>query len=102
MSKVIAPTVGRKVWYTPAEGDQHCNRLGAQPMDATVVYVHGERMVNLAVVDHCGIAHAYPSVPLLQEGDSKPTTGHYAEWMPYQKGQAAKTEALERQVGHGG
>lgn len=24
--------------------------------------------------------------------------GHFAEWMSYQKGQAAKAEALERQV----
>lgn len=92
---MISPTVGRKVWYTPAPGDPHCNKLGAQPMDATVVFVHSDRMVNVAVFDHCGIAHAYPSVPLLQEGEATPT-GHYAEWMPYQKGQAARAEQLER------
>jgi hypothetical protein len=101
---MIRPTIGRKVWFTPAQGDAHCNRLGAQPMDATVVFVHSDTMVNLAVRDHCGIAHAYPSVPLLQDGDSKPEGGAYAEWMPYQRIQAAKTEELERRspVGTGG
>jgi hypothetical protein len=101
---MIRPTIGRKVWYTPAISDQHCNKLGNQPMDATVVFVHSDTMVNLAVRDHCGIAHAYPSVPLLQEGQEVPVEGQYAEWMPYQRGQAAKTEELERRsaVGTGG
>jgi hypothetical protein len=32
------------------------------------------------------------------EGEVERPQCYYAEWMPYQKGQAAKTEALEKQV----
>jgi hypothetical protein len=35
----------------------------------------------------------------LRQDDDPPPTGMYCEWMPYQKGQAAKTEALEAAAG---
>jgi hypothetical protein len=37
-------------------------------------------------------------VPLMQDGDEQPWHGNFAMWMPYQKGQAAKTEALEARL----
>lgn len=97
--KVIPPTVGRKVWFWP----QGCNFmkdmqpftpicLSNQPLDATVVYVWGDRLVNLLVLDHQGNAFPVTSVTLVQEGD-EPPTGAYCEWMPFQKGQAAKADA---------
>ena len=66
--------------------------------------VHGDRMVNLTVHDHNGVSWPVCSVPLLQEGDAPVVGSFYCEWMPYQKGQAAKTEALEKaqQVAEGG
>ena len=88
---MIKPTVGRKVWYWPSEYD--LNGLGAmvaahlQPLDATVVCVHGDRMVNLVVFDANGNMHKCLSVTLVQEGDTKPE-GRYCEWMPYQIAQA--------------
>jgi hypothetical protein len=63
-----------------------------QPLDATIVYVWNERMVNLAVIDHGGIMWGIGSVRLMQDGDTLPPGEPYCEWMPYQKGQAAKVD----------
>lgn len=100
--KIISPTIGRKVWYWPSKYDKHIGLEYAasnshtvieahdhtQACDATVVYVHGDRMVNLLVVDHNGNMHKRTSVQFVQPDDEKPTAGGYAEWMPYQIGQA--------------
>lgn len=96
---MITPTVGRKVWYrhdksAVALGNNavlHPVQISDQPMDATIVYVWDERMVNLRVLDHRGNPFNRTSVTLVQEGDEPPKSG-YAEWMPYQQGQAKKVE----------
>jgi hypothetical protein len=99
MSQVIKPTNGRIVWFTP---DQYF--LGAwhdiqQPLAATVCHVWGDRMVNLDVVDSNGEHWAVTSVNLVQPSDpAKQYEARYCEWMPFQKGQAAKTEAAEAKV----
>lgn len=97
---MIEPTVGRKVWYRPSAADKAGNfgmkTAGDQPLDATVVAVWGPRTVNLAVLDANGNPFTRTSVPLLQDDDTPPTNaageiqGGYAEWMPFQKGQAAR------------
>jgi hypothetical protein len=87
---IITPTVGRVVWYTPADGAPEGYNNGGQPFAALVAYVHSDRMVNLAVFDHNGVAQSRTSVPLVQEGDPKSVGGYYCEWMPYQIGQAKK------------
>lgn len=95
MNTIIKPTVGRKVWYRPV-GDSVRRHFAlidqAQPCDATITYVWNDRMVNLAVVGHTGIPCALGSVQLLQPGDPVPplVSGGYAEWMPFQVGQANK------------
>jgi hypothetical protein len=98
--RIISPTIGRKVWYWPSDHDRHIgltyvpyhNAIQAhdltQPCDATVVYVHGDRMVNLQIIDHNGNAHIRTSVPLVQPDDEKSAQRGYAEWMPFQVGQA--------------
>lgn len=91
---IIPPTIGRKVWFRPngaahLNGAIYANHMPSQPMDATIVCVWGERMVNLAVLDHDGGMHSVRSVPLVQPGDPIPQ-GFYCEWMPFQVGQAAK------------
>lgn len=110
---MMKPSVGRKVWYRPNRFDV----IGAggmavagplvdgspgpdvQPLDATVIAVWGDRMVNLLVIDIMGKAHPRLSVTLLQEGDT-PTPGtSYAEWMPYQIGQAKQLENAAAIVG---
>lgn len=107
MSKTITPSVGRKVWYWPSLYDlasphasadnpmpgRGMRQVTGEAFDATVLCVHGDRCVNLLVVDHCGVTHYVPSASLMQPGDDKPAHG-YAEWMPYQVGQAKKDEAV--------
>ena len=95
---VIHPTNGRIVWYQKSDNQHHITQRG-QPLAAMVCHVWGDRLVNLKVTDADGIDHAVTSVPLMQQGDLEPTPGgFYAYWMPYQQGQAAKAEALERQA----
>lgn len=100
---MISPTIGRRVWYRPSAHDT--SRMRDVPMavhdpkqalDAGVVCVFGDRMVNLDVTDHNGIHHPRLSVTLVQEGDAIPP-GAYAEWMPYQSNKA-KEEIAVRQV----
>lgn len=93
-SVIIKPTVGRVVWYwrePPTKPDQ-------QPEAATVAYVHSDSLVNLQVIDHNGVACSATSVPLRQDGEGVPNCS-FCEWMPYQKGQAAKAEELEKAAG---
>lgn len=98
---MIKPTVGRVVWYTPTK-DEHgmyqfpC--LSGQPLAAIIACVHTDVMVNLTVFDANGEPHGVCSVDLIQDGQPKPDYGRYCEWMPYQKGQAAKTEQLEQKL----
>lgn len=104
---MITPTNGRIVWYTPYKNELLSPYgMGAQrdkdgniiPLAAMVVAVHGPRMVNLIVFDANGHFFPVSSRTLLQDNDpveAVPPEGGYCEWMPYQKGQAAKTEALE-------
>lgn len=98
---MIEPTVGRIVWFTPStysaeSGFIHIDRT--RPLAAIVTHVWGPRMVNLAVFDSDGNRHSRTCVPLLQDDDLKPETGYFAAWMPYQKGQAAKTEEMEKRA----
>ena len=90
---MITPTVGRIVWFHPEAGVSY-----TQPWAALVTYVHSATMVNLAVFNENGNPQSRTSVPLWQ-GDGGIPAGMFCEWMPYQKGQAAKTEALEKQIG---
>lgn len=90
---MIKPTIGRIVWFREAPDQQVLHHDKSQPLAAIVVYVHHDRMVNLAVYDADGGAHARTSVPLLQ-GDDKPQgESMWCEWMPYQVGQAKRHEA---------
>lgn len=105
MSNIIKPTIGRKVWYRH-DGAPLVSGLpapwtptsyGDQPMDATVVYVWGDRMVNLRVTDHAGNTFVVTSVTLVQPGDAIPGSRH-CEWMPYQTQQHQKAAAIDRAI----
>jgi len=93
LSNHVTPSIGRIVWYTPSIS-QGMPRIGDQPMAAMIVGVWSDACVNLTVFDANGNSHGITSVPLVQ-GDMPKPGGFYCEWMPYQKGQAAKTEKLE-------
>jgi hypothetical protein len=102
---MIAPTVGRIVWYRPSINDIRYRQSlkdtagmvvhEGQPLAAIVTYVWHDRLVNLTVWDHSGRTFARTSVFLCQDDDVVQLGAGHAEWMPYQKGQAAKTEAAE-------
>jgi hypothetical protein len=92
---MIKPTVGRVVLFHP-ENDVPSGNFAPAPICAGIVaHVWSDTCVNLAVFDRDGVPHSYTSVLLVQDGDALPDNGRYAEWMPYQKGQAEKAESLE-------
>lgn len=106
---VILPTPGRIVWFFPVAPDTgRVRRHDAEaPLAAMIVAVKSDTSVNLVVFDAEGIPNGFPNVTLLQDEEGKdapaldnkgnPLTS-FAMWMPYQKGQASKTEALESQL----
>lgn len=101
---IIKPTVGRRVWFRPSAAFLANNPAltqfnPEQPMDAGIVYVHHDHMVNLIVTDHVGMTFQAPSVPLLAGQYEPAEDGDVyccCEWMPYQKGQAAKADAAAK------
>ena len=91
---MIKPTIGRVVWYYPL-GDTS----DEQPLAALIAHVWSDTCVNLAVFDSNGIASNQTSVFLYQnEPNTEKPSSSFCEWMPYQQGQAAKTEAVEKQL----
>lgn len=97
---MIEPTAGRVVNYWPSESDKDRMAVGVKerPLAAHVAFVWNPRMVNVMVIDANGNPYPMTSVLFAQDGDPVPGGGGYCEWMPYQKGQAAKTEALEKKL----
>ena len=96
-SPVIKPTIGRRVWFRPSAEFLASNPIltqfnPEQPMDAGIVYVHHDHMVNLIVTDHVCKTLAVPSVPLLG--------GHYVagedvtEWATMAKLKAGRLNRL--------
>jgi len=86
----IQPTVGRVVWYNPGSTKNPGLRLAAH-----VASVINDGIVNLMVIDELGNPFPARNVPLVHEGEC---AGGACQWMPYQRGQAAKTDALEPRV----
>ena len=83
---VMPPTIGRKVWYYPPNSDSQ--------QDATVIDVHGDRIVSVFVIDRAGETSAHHSIPLIQEGDAIPASAH-CRWNPYQMGKVGRSKRIE-------
>jgi hypothetical protein len=95
---MIEPTVGRVVWYTPAtKAEMGRKDPGEQPLAAIIAHVHHAGLVNLMIIDREGECYWRTNVPLNQDPTITREPGT-CEWMPYQKGQAAKTEQLEERL----
>lgn len=91
----IAPTVGRVIHYYPTADDNGALPPPGQPLAGIVASVWNDRCINITYFDANGNAWSKTSVPLVQDDDvTRPGAG-YCAWMPYQKGQAAKTEELQ-------
>jgi hypothetical protein len=91
---MIKPTIGRVVHYFPGPWDCRDGQMrkhGDQPFTANIAFVHSDTLVNLAVFDHEGRAFNRTSVEIN-------VPGARAQWMDYQKGQAAKAEKLEAEL----
>lgn len=93
---MIKPTIGRVVWFWPDPNWEGVLAVD-QPWKADIVFVHTDNLVNVAGFRHDGEPFKQGTVLLYQDEGPVPK-GVHAQWMPYQKGQAAKTETLERQV----
>ena len=92
---MIKPTPGRVVWYYPPSNDtlqSFASVQAKEPLAAHVAKVWTDTCVNLMVIDPNGYPTSRTSVLLYQGESDRPGSG-FAEWMPYQKGQAAKAEA---------
>jgi len=98
---MITPTVGRVVLFHPCVADADMTRGEEEdaPLAAIITRVWSDELVNLAVFDANGISHGRTSVKLRQSDEDDTGDGSYAEWMQYQKGQAARSEELERKLG---
>lgn len=89
---MISPTVGRVVLVRNRDTSLDTR----QPEAALVTFVHDDRCINVGGFNANGTPFGETSVILLQDDDAAPDNGRYAEWMPYQKGQALKHEERER------
>lgn len=96
---MITPTVGRVVYFYVKESKYdfgHCFIAG-KPHTALIVYVHSDKLINVTAFDTNGKQYPFTSVELVQDGGQ--SSGEFwCEWMPFQKGQAQKTEALEKEL----
>jgi hypothetical protein len=95
---MIRPTVGRVVWVRERTGRINQD----QPEVGLVTYVHSDNLVNVAGFDANGEPFRLSSLTLRQAEDDVPVAlpwnFTHAEWMPYQRGQAARTVELEQQI----
>jgi len=94
---LIKPTVGRVVLVFDRP---HAHT--EQPEAALITYVHNDQLINVGGFDANGHPFQLTSLYLVQSDKDHSEGMQRAEWMPYQKGQAAKTEQLESQIKAGG
>jgi hypothetical protein len=90
---VIKPTLGRVVWYVPSPTDRMAAGDDGR-CTALVVKVWSDTCVNLAIFDANGQQHVRTSV-FLWQGDGERPAAPFCEWMPYQRTQALRHEALQ-------
>lgn len=84
---MIKPSIGRVVHYRPTG-------ISGVICAALITAVHSDTCINLRAFHADGTDSAPASVDLVQD-DNYPSDGRaFAEWMPYQIGQAAKTEQV--------
>jgi hypothetical protein len=90
---MISPTIGRVVIV-----QRGSETAQADGWPALVNAVHNDRLINAAGFTQEGSHFSQQSIALLQDDDAPPETGPYAEWMPYQKAQAAKHDPATPQA----
>jgi hypothetical protein len=84
----IEPTVGRVLLYHTPDS--------SKPLAAMIANVNEDGTINIGYLDSVGTHHSQQCLPLIQDTDGIPTGNvHFCTWMPYQLGQAARTEQAE-------
>jgi len=92
---MISPTPGRIVWFRPNGFYDSINHYNiGEPLAAMIVHVWNDRMVNIVLFDSSGMSYPFTSVHLRQPEDPVPVGTGYAEWMPYQVGQAKPADVV--------
>lgn len=91
--EVPLPTIGRVVYFFERAG-----ALEEMAFVCDVLGGIGGRQVNLLVVGHDGTPNSVHYVPHAADREAD-NPGMFWDWMPYQKGQAAKTEAIQQELG---
>ena len=84
MSK-IDPTVGRMILFHPPSNSANPGFAPNTTCAAVIAKVLPNGRLNLGVFDGEGASHSMTDVPLIQEGDTAPKDGYFAQWMDYQK-----------------
>jgi hypothetical protein len=97
---IIKPSIGRIVWYWPRSLDGY---KADQALAAIITLVHSDHVVNLVAFSPTGVSIPRINVYLAQDSVDHPYQSNYAQWMPYQVGQAkqATREAFATQLGLG-
>lgn len=94
---MIKPTVGRVILVRNRPGNRVPTRAEDHPHGeeaGIIAYVHNDRLINVACFTNWGQHAPLVNIRLLQPGDEVPKNEVYAEWMPFQKGQAGRAEQL--------
>jgi hypothetical protein len=97
---MIEPTIGRVVWLYRRSAI-HVNKPEAALVADAWLDKDGKHWyLNLSATDHLGNQFSMTSVPLIQDTADADVNAirPYATWMPYQKGQAARAEELEKEL----
>jgi hypothetical protein len=88
---MIKPTVGRVVWYREPNG--------TEDLAAFIAGVVDDHHVHLTIFPPLFPPYTRSEVYLLQDNETLGDAGaEFCQWMPYQLGQAAKTEHLEESL----
>lgn len=97
---MITPTIGRVVLVR--NRPHSLDWTVAEPALVCRVWNEG-RYINVGGFDGNGTPFSCTSVLLIQDDEEPPPAGVYAEWMPFQKGQAkaANLEELRRMASAG-
>ena len=94
---MIDPTIGRVVWYHPKPHQGDPPPLFPElPYVALIAGIQPTGLLNLAIWNHAGFGFQHQGVILRQ--DDEPVEQGDAEWMPYQKGIAAKSSTDKEPV----
>lgn len=76
----ITPTVGRIIYFHPASNSTHRGFKPNALCAAQIAAVLPDGKLNLGVLDANGAHHAMTNVPFIQDSDTPPEDGYYAEW----------------------